>query len=44
MTHSNADDVRLALVVMDADDLSVLSANMQDARIAVSDLVYLRAE
>ena len=44
MTQSSADDVRLALVVMDADDLSVLSANLQDARIAVSDVAYLPAE
>lgn len=44
MTQSNAEDVLLALVVMDADDLSILSANLQDAQIAVSDLVYLPAE
>lgn len=44
MTQSTAEDVRLALVVMDADDLSVLSANLQDARIAVADLAYLPAE
>lgn len=44
MTQSSAEDVRLALVAMDADDLSVLSANLQDARIAVGDLAYLPAE
>lgn len=44
MTQSAAEDVRLALVVMDADDLSVLSANLQDARVAVGDLAYLPAE
>ena len=44
MTQPNADDTHLALIAMDADDLSILSANLQDARIAVSDLAYLPAE
>ena len=44
MTQTSPEDVRLALVAMDADDLSVLSANLQDARIAVGDLAYLPAE
>ena len=44
MTQSSAEDVRLALIAMDADDLSVVSANLQDARIAVGDLAYLPAE
>lgn len=40
-TEANA---HLALAALDADDLSVLSANLQDARIAVADLAYLPAE
>ena len=44
MTAPTAEDVLLALAAMDADDLSVLSANLQDARIAVADLAYLPAE
>lgn len=44
MTLSAAADVRLALLAMDADDLAVISANLQDAMIAVADLAYLPAE
>ena len=44
MTAPKAEDVLLALVAMDAEDLSVVSANLQDARVAVSDLAYLPKE
>ena len=44
MTVSDAEGARLALLAMDADDLAVISANLQDAEIAVADLAYLPAE
>ena len=44
MPLSVAEDARLALLAMDVDDLAVISANLQDARIAVADLIYLPAE
>lgn len=44
MTVSDAEDARLALLAMDADDLAVISANLQDTEIAVADLAYLPAE
>ncbi len=44
MTVSDAEDARLALLAMDADDLAVISANLQDTKIAVADLAYLPAE
>ena len=44
MTISVAEDVQLALAAMDADDLAVISANLQDARIAVADCAYLPAD
>lgn len=44
MTARTADDLLLALAALDADDLSVLSANLQDARVAVADFAYLPAE
>jgi len=31
----------LRLIAMDADDLSVISANLQDARVSVSEMAYL---
>ena len=33
----------LRLIALDADDLAVLSANLQDAAVAVSDMTYLPA-
>lgn len=34
----------LALQALDADDLAVISANLQDTRVAVADLAYLPAQ
>lgn len=44
MTQTAPEDARLALLAMDADDLAVMSANLQDTRVAVADLAYLPAE
>ena len=44
MTQTATEDARLALLAMDVDDLAVISANLQDARVAVADLAYLPAE
>lgn len=44
MPLADAADACLALLAMDADDLSVISANLQDASVAVADLAYLPAE
>jgi hypothetical protein len=43
MTAPENDDL-LRLVALDVDDLAVLSANLQDALIPVSDLAYLPGE
>jgi Protein of unknown function (DUF2948) len=34
----------LKLIALDADDLAVISAHVQDARVAVSDIVWRQAE
>lgn len=44
MTQNATKDSRLALLALDADDLAVMSANLQDARVAVADLAYLPTE
>ena len=35
---------QLKLIALDADDLSVISAHVQDARVQTSDIIWLRGE
>ena len=43
-TPADADDAVLRLGVLDDDDLSVVSAHLQDADVAVADIAYLRPQ
>lgn len=42
MAHDNADPLKL--IALDADDLAIISAHLQDAVLKVSDIVYRPAE
>lgn len=42
MAHDNADPLKL--IALDADDLAIVSAHLQDAVLKVSDIVYRPAE